>query len=296
MKMTAALIKKMIRLANGESLPASSLKGETVEQMLSEGILITTARGSRKSYRARDEQSLRAFGATYLGIDNLEDCLDMLTEEDASKARQVQVAGNSKIRHHRSFRGFLINCYEPVNAMLADRSVTIYPEEGTFVFIYDFKEFSIPRDIVIVGIENAENFRYIREQKWLFESVFPKGSKLLFVSRYPQEQSADLLEWLVSIPNRYIHFGDLDLAGIHIYLTEYYRHLGDKASFLIPEDFEDRISHGSGSRYDNQYEKFGKMEVPDIRLHPLIDCIHKLHKGYDQEGFITGGTNSNNQI
>ena len=87
-------------------------------------------------------------------------------------------------------------------------------------------------------------------------------------------------------PNPYIHFGDLDLAGVHIFLSEYYRYLGERASFLIPKDYEARISLGSRERYDNQYGKFGQMEVPDIRLLSLVECIHRLHRGYDQEGFV----------
>ena len=36
MKITTALIDKLIRLRNGESLPASQLRGEWVDEMLSE--------------------------------------------------------------------------------------------------------------------------------------------------------------------------------------------------------------------------------------------------------------------
>ena len=28
------------------------------------------------------------------------------------------------------------------------------------------------------------------------------------------------------------------------------------------------------------------MEVPDIRLLSLVECIHRLHRGYDQAGFV----------
>ena len=62
---------------------------------------------------------------------------------------------------------------------------------------------------------------------------------VLFVSRYPQ--SADLREWLIKIPNRYIHFGDFDLAGICIYQSEFYKFLGDRAGFLIPEDIRREV-------------------------------------------------------
>ena len=58
MKKTATLIDKLIRLANGETLPASSLKGVWFEQMQNDGILLATAHGSRKSLRASDGMSL----------------------------------------------------------------------------------------------------------------------------------------------------------------------------------------------------------------------------------------------
>ncbi|MCA6071324.1 MAG: hypothetical protein LE168_02900 [Endomicrobium sp.] len=65
----------------------------------------------------------------------------------------------------------------------------------------------------------------------------------LFVSRYPQNQSKDLIKWLQSIPNNYLHFGDFDFAGIGIYLNEYKKYLTDKAMFLIPENIEKFIAN-----------------------------------------------------
>ncbi|MCR5659112.1 MAG: hypothetical protein K6G25_07280, partial [Bacteroidales bacterium] len=100
------------------------------------------------------------------------------------------------------------------------------------------------------------------------------------------EQSKDLLKWLQSIPNQYIHFGDLDLAGIAIYENEYYCHLGERASFFVPLDFEQRISEGSLKRYNVQYNRFGNLDIKDLRLQNLLSCIHHYHKGYDQEGFL----------
>lgn len=143
--------------------------------------------------------------------------------------------------------------------------------------------------MVIVGIEDPENFRYVSAQKKLFSSVVPDGVKLLFVSRYPQEQSNDLLDWLQSIPNRYIHFGDLDLAGIHIYLTSFYSYLGERASFLIPADYEHRIALGSRERYNDQLKRYGSMQVTDSRLKELVACIHQYHRGYDQGGVYREG-------
>ena len=124
--------------------------------------------------------------------------------------------------------------------------------------------------------------RYNWDLKYLFEEY----GKVLFVSRYPQNQNKDLLQWLLSIPNKYVHFGDLDLAGVAIYQNEFYRHLGERASLLIPEDYEERISKGNLDLYNSQLPQYGKMKIEDKRVSNLLSCIHRYHRGYEQEGFI----------
>jgi hypothetical protein len=186
----------------------------------------------------------------------------------------------------------LVNCYEPISAELNGNNFELNPPEGSFVFIADYENFKITKNAIVIGIENMENFRYIRQQQKLFQDYLVKyfgNSKytqatLLFVSRYPQ--SSDLVKWLQSNRNLYIHFGDLDLAGINIYLTEFYAKIGNRSTFLIPPDAESRIANGSRERYDDQILKFEKMKVADKRVQSLVDLIKKYHKGYDQEGYI----------
>lgn len=48
MKITAALIDKLIRLRNGESIPASQLRGEWVDELEREGVIVSTSHGSRR--------------------------------------------------------------------------------------------------------------------------------------------------------------------------------------------------------------------------------------------------------
>ena len=72
MKKTAILIEKLIRLANGDVLPASSLKGDWFEQMQEDGILLATTHSSRKSLRAIDGMSLRQYVASQYDIYDLE--------------------------------------------------------------------------------------------------------------------------------------------------------------------------------------------------------------------------------
>lgn len=77
-----------------------------------------------------------------------------------------------------------------------------------------------------------------------------------------------------------------DLAGVNIFLTEFYAKIGSRARFLVPPDAQERLLKGSTARYDDQYQRFRNMQVTDPRVQPLVDLIHECHRGYDQEGFI----------
>lgn len=282
-KVTESLLKKLIALSNGDKLPGSQLKGELAEELLREGLLVSESHGSHIQFYAPDGNALRKYLANRDDVfKKLEGSLWVIQNEaSVSRAEQVNISGNSKLRGSRSCKGFLINSYERIQAELNDFLFEICPPDGSYVFVADYERFTLPADVVVVGVENMENFRYVSRQHYLFD---PLKSPILFVSRYPQ--SNDLIRWLKMIPNRYVHFGDLDLAGIHIYLTEFFASLGERASFFIPDDAETRIRNGSEERYNNQIKKFENMPIADIRVKSIAAFIRKYHRGYDQEGFI----------
>jgi hypothetical protein len=265
-------------LISGEQVAGSKLSSKLLNELMAEGLLSVVTHGSRKSYRARDVEALKR----YL-IDKDESYRMLEVSSFVSRASLAAETGNSKLMTVRSCPGFPVNSYEPISCSLCDKDFVVNPHEGSFVFIDNWQQFSIPQDIVVVGIENMENFRMIRRQRKLFESVLGDNS-LLFVSRYPQ--STDLRNWLMGIPNKYVHFGDFDLAGIHIFLTEFHKFLGDRASFLVPSDIEQRLAKGSQDRYNNQYGKYHTLHCDIPYLQSLIDLINKHHRGYDQEGYI----------
>lgn len=265
-------------LISGEQVAGSKLSSKLLDELMAEGLLLVVAHGSKKSYRARDTEVLKR----YL-IDKDESYRILNVTVVDSRASLAEETGNSKLLSVRSCPGFPINSYEPIESLLNGETFVVNPPEGSFVFIDDWNHFSIPEDIVVVGIENMENFRMIRRQRKLFESIL--GDKqLLFVSRYPQ--STDLRSWLLTIPNKYVHFGDFDLAGIHIFLTEFHKYLGGRSTYLIPSDFEQRLMKGSQDRYNNQYGKYHTLLCDIPHLQSLIDLINQYHRGYDQEGYI----------
>jgi len=287
--MRATLIQAFASLRQGETVPFSRFPAAWGEEMLQEGGVTSIVRGSRKSLKVISKAAfdvyLRSKG---LQPDKLEETAEVLSEA-SSRASQVQLLGNSKAVMVRSCPGFPVNVIAPLSVRLGEHKILLCPCSGSFQYISDYQNFRIPSDVIVVGVENMENFRLPERQTAVWGQIQDQFGgdgvlRLLLASRYPQ--SKDLVTWLQSIPNSYVHFGDFDLAGIHIYLTEFYRHLGDRASFFVPEDIEKRLSSGSRDRYDIQFPRFGKMDVPDPRVLHLVQLIHRYQKGYDQEGYI----------
>lgn len=278
-----ALSASIQALLAGELVAGSRLNSKLLDDLLAEGLLLVVSRGSRKSYRARDAEALKRFLVD-------KDERYRLLEVNASDSRATMAAetGNSKLVMIRSCPGFPVNSYEPIECFLDENPFVVNPQEGSFLFVSDWKKFAIPEDVVVMGVENMENFRMIRRQRTLFDRYLHNhdlSDKVLFVSRYPQ--STDLRKWLCSIPNHYLHFGDFDLAGINIFLFEFQQYLGkERSSYLIPDDIESRLKSGSRKRYDEQYYRFKDIKSDVCELQQLIDLIHHERKAYDQEGYI----------
>ena len=278
-----AINKSIQALLAGEQVAGSKLSRKLLDELLAEGLLLILSHGSRKSYRARDTEALKRFL-----IDKDESYRILEVNLSDSRASMATETGNSKLVMVRSCPGFPVNSYEPIECFLCGRPFLVNPQDGSFLFVSDWEKFTIPDDVIVVGIENMENFRMIRKQRAFFEEYlqahqFP--DRVLFVSRYPQ--STDLRRWLCTLSNHYLHFGDFDLAGIHIFLSDFQRYVGkERSSYLIPSDIESRLKFGSRKRYDEQYSRFKDMKSDTCELQQLIDLIHNERKAYDQEGYI----------
>ena len=299
--------RQILAMLNGDEVASSKLSHRMATLLQEEGLLLSKTTGSRCKYRIDGplREGCRIFLAQQFGLKcSIEEFIELSSQSSssfsmsssfsgassssvfsASRAQMVEAMGDSKYHHIRTFRGFLVNSYSPMEASLNGQVLLVHPMEGSMTFINAPESFEIPEDVLIVGMENAENFMLIRKQNYLFDSLYP-NKRILFVSRYPQNALSDLREWLLRIPNHYIHFGDFDLAGIHIYLSEFYAYLGDRASFLIPGDIEERLREGNAGLYDQQYEKFKDVTVSDARVEPWVDMRHCYCGGYEQEGYI----------
>ncbi|REG87074.1 DUF7281 domain-containing protein [Algoriphagus antarcticus] len=281
MKVPVHIAEKLLRLSHGESIPSSSAKHFLIDDLVLEGIIERKGR-IQKSLMLSDKKALHTYLQNNYSINSLQRYIDVFKKEGVTRSELVAVSAESKLIGVRTFKGFLVNCYFPIQATLNGNQIILNPVVGTFQFIYEFEKFILPQDITLVGIENPENFRHIDNQKYLFSDIKP-----LFISRYPQNQSKDLIKWLQFIPNSYLHFGDYDFAGIGIYLNEFKKHLGNKASFYIPQNIDKLIvDYGNRKRYNDQRINFEVDLIDEGNLLTLIDTIHKLRKGLDQEILI----------
>lgn len=283
MKIPLHIAEKLLLLSNGASIPDSSARHSIIDDLVLEGILNRRGR-IKKTLLLQDDLSLYTYLQNRYEVSDLALYIQVNKQENLIRADLVSVSADSKLKAIRTFKGFLVNCYSPVQATFNNELIVVLPKEGTFSFIYDFEKFIPALDITVVGIENPENFRHINKQKYLFRNIKP-----LFVSRYPQNQSKDLIKWLQLIPNNYLHFGDFDFSGIGIYLNEFKKHLNNRANFLIPEDIDNLIKKsGSKKRYNIQTPNFVIKGIKEESLIKLIDSIHRHKKGLDQEIFING--------
>jgi len=281
-KLTLKIAKVLLRLTNGEMVTASSAKSPLISELVLENIIWQKGK-HHKSLQIRDKEALSTYLSNQLQINDLKSYASALEERNTSRSEFVKITTDSKNSKERAFKGFLVNCYNPIKAKLNGQDFIINPAIGSFVFISDFENFEIDEDVTIVGIENSKNFSLIHKQTYLFEDKNP-----LFVSRYPQNQNKDFIKWIKSIPNNYLHFGDFDIAGIGIYLNEYKKHLSNKAEFFIPKNIEKTLKeNGNRERYNNQKVNFKINEIEETKLLKLIDIINNQKKGLDQEYYIS---------
>lgn len=281
MKVPVHIAEKLLQLSKGESIPSSSAKHSLIDDLVLEGIIERKGR-IQKTLLVPNNKALHTYLQSKCSINDLQQYIQLSKKEEVTRTELVAVTSDSKHSGVRSFKGFLVNCYSPIQTTLNGKQISLNPDEGTFHFIYDYEKFTISPDITIVGIENPSNFRHIDKQKYLFNDIKP-----LFVSRYPQNQSKDLIKFIQSIPNNYLHFGDFDFAGIGIYLNEFKKNLADKASFFIPDNIDDLLKEfGNKKRYDEQKINFDINTISETKLLRLIDIIHKRRKGLDQEILI----------
>lgn len=281
-RITEKTIEKLEILSKGGRINKSGISAEWL-RLLEELELIQKEYNGRKTriYSNQGERLWTSLGTVDERYANPE-TMRKATEKEATRESQAYLTGNSKLRRKKTSPGFLLKSLNNTTGLIKGEIIGLKPQEGTYIWVWDWRNLKIPKDMTIIGVENMENFERAEEQRGLFEKHVKKD--YILVSRYPQTK--DIREWIKSTGAEYLHYGDFDLAGIAIYQNEYKRHLGEKARMLIPEDIEERIRNGTRERYESQYKKYKGVKSEEKQVRELIELIHRYKRCYDQEGYI----------
>ncbi len=288
MMLAPGIAEKLLLLARGGRLPASALRHPIAGELIEEGIIASHLSGRTKSVLyITNTDALNLWLYNRYGIPDLAAYIQTLTAETATRADMAAVSGQTKLRPARVWRGFVAHSYLPVPCNLRGADFELIPTPGLFHFIADYTTFVPHPDVVVVGVENAECFAQAHLLSYLLPGIIP-----LFVSRYPQQQGKDLMEWLTALPNSYLHMGDYDFAGINIYLQEYKKHLADRAAFFIPPHIEALLAaYGNRRLYDAQ--TLNNNPITEPALHALIALLHRHKKCLEQEVLLLGDVGLN---
>ena len=276
---TKAELVKIQRLLAGEEIGFSSLSGPVFRELIDKEYIVLDRTGKRKMIAVvKNAEYLMKVLRQKWQINDIQEYIAFLDKEEKDRTDVQIMLGGTKEEKTSTFQGFLVNSLETVPYILNGQQGTLPLIKGSYLFISDYDTFQIDGDITIMYVENFTSFKQIERYVYLFEP-----GRYLFVSRLLSSNA--FKEWLKGILNRYIHFGDFDLAGIDIYL-HFFDEIGNRASFLVPDDIEERITrHGNSSLYYSQEEKCKNIKVTDNRVQPLVDIINKFHMGYEQEGY-----------
>ncbi len=296
LSLTQGVIKCVGDLLNDKSFPTSRLNKDWVNLLHNEYAVEIIPKGGGTVCRCANRDILKNVLSRYNEAFRYDNWEELLT---ADQSDQAQATGNSKLSNQKVMNGFYINTYSNFPCVINDQKVPyLQIPNGVMVYVMEWSKFHIPEDVLVIIIENVNNLAFLQKQRYLFDNLLRTNEKnIIAVTYYTPNEKEDgrakvLCDWLKSIPNRIVHFGDFDLAGINIYLTNYYPIAKGRISFLIPDDIEERIRvHGSPKRFYDQLRFIGRVNVQnDEKLQFLVKTIIRYRQGYDQQGYINSST------
>jgi len=283
----AKILQKLIliNIINGSEFKNKKLLAQLVEENI---LKIQQLTPCKSKIHLINFDNLKSYLKNEFNIKDLDKYIEILTSKGISRSELIEVSGDSKTKYIQTQTGLYIAGYENVILSFNEKKFNIANIlEGTSLFIHHDTKFTIDKDILIVGVENVENLLQIQKQKYLFEKF--KKDKLFVLLNPP------MLKFIEISQNKYLHFGDIDLAGISIYETKVKTKIKN-SDFFIPASIEEDLKDGKKQLYFRQYEKYKSLISDTLEIQVLIDLIHKYQKVVEQEIFITNTVNRNQTV
>lgn len=292
--MTGSTFRALVALRDGALTRKSAIQAGVLDELVSGGVVRLVKDGRSWTVQCLSRSLLEGYIKRAVGAKDIDEYSEMFERrrkgETISRAEAAKKADGSKAFGTSVMHGLRLNVFSEIEVTYGTEKVTLVPHRGTCLEVADPNLLVIPKDVTIVGCENYETFILIKDYGYLFKDY----GRCVFTYRDTSGRKAyeRMAEWLSRIPNRYLHFGDLDLCGINIYLGEFKKRLGERASFYIPKDFEEGIRNGNTRLYDKQ----DGLRVPDTSaepaLAPVVSAIRKYRQIFEQETLSSIGNNT----
>ena len=251
-------LKTLKKLFDEKEINFSSIPKKLRDELLDEGLIEIKVISANK----RRVIITKEFSQVYNNLDEI----DIAN----TRAALIEAKSDSKVKKISPQDGLYING----KCLILDFELPI--SQNSAVFLKDIP--NVDKDILIVCVENFENIIYVKEQFKYFRDI-----NILFVYR-----NATMLNFIKDLENEIIYFGDFDLAGIDIYLTQI-KPKNKNISFFIPTNIQELIvEFGSKKLYEKQINKYKTLTTNEKNIQVLIDIINKEQKALEQEYFING--------
>lgn len=272
----------LLRLQNGEKLnPSEIFSKGLLKQFCEDGIIKINPAGARRvRYFCPEPVLLQNYLKAQNDILSLENYVREFEDDSSDGESSLFASRSTKTFRGKSLQGFFIRAY---HSEIVVAGVTIHPvPHGIELFIHQPEKLEISHNALVVGVENPECFLKFDKLAHLFPQ-----KELIIIMRY---LSSSPNRWLQTITNNYLHFGDFDPAGLHIYIREYRNQFSaPRCNFFIPPNIEKIIDqYGIPTLYDQQIHLLKNI---DFQLYPeverLMRLLKKYRKGLEQERLLT---------
>jgi len=281
MKLNLSDAKAFRELLKNDTILESAfgMSGKKILSSMEENGILSIKRINRRSREINiiNHSSFDAYLRNHFSISNLNKYIDILNGEDTSRATLAKAGLNTKIKSNNPKAGFHISSYDSIKVIINSEEVLIDFPIGCALFVHKDSELKFRKDVLIVGVENFTNLSSVKAHKELFKT----DKKIIFI-----ERSKYLQRLLGEITNEYLHFGDIDLAGINIYLTEYHPILQDRGGFFVPDTIESDLRKGNGELFEKQYMKYGLIKSEINYIQDLINLINANKTTIEQEFYL----------
>ena len=282
MKIGQGLVTKLIKIRDNRAITGGEFNQflNYLKPMLYDGgVKRRSITRSRFEIILVDEESFYLYIKNRFNITDLDGYLKNLQNSKITRAEMLEVSLDDKAKTINPFDGLYIASYDHIDIYIDDKMAKLDTLNSSSLFVSKSSILKIDKDILVIGVENAENLLFINRQREYFSHI---KTKKIFIYRNPS-----MLNWLETIDNSYLHYGDFDFAGISIYKSQILPRVKADKKFFIPSNIEEMLKRGQSDLYYKHFSYKNSILGIDNDLDELILLIDNYKKTVRQEFLIS---------